>query len=676
MEMNPNPNPNTEMLRMAQLQVSQLDADHPPVWGLELMLKAPVGICVFGEADRKFKFMNEYAVDLFGHCIEFAQGAVNGESESIRYYDLSQLFANVQVKDNACQDIEVSIVVCHDDGTTEKKYLNFKCQILNESAGHDREIVLVAIDVTEQVKARMRAEESQDKYKSLTNAIPDMMWTADVNGIINFANDRCLQYTGVHWDYEHNPEAWAQSIHPDDLEGLIQDWLESMKGGSPFRREYRIRDIHGRYRWFLGRAMPTQNSQGEVLYWTGTATDIDESKKISEELVIAKEQAEMANASKSAFLANMSHEIRTPLAAILGYSGLLKETELAPQERDQFIDTINRNGHALTKIIDDILDLAKVEAGQLEVESIEFSFHQLMQELEQLFKENAKQKGILLTLKIAESTPERIFSDPTRLRQILINIIGNAIKFTISGGVHISCGAERCGGRQYLINIDVKDTGCGLSKAQSQRLFKPFSQADNSMARQYGGTGLGLALSQKLAMALGGDVTLLDSNPRVGSTFRISISAVEVKKNPPPEDSERSSLQNEDADPALGVLKNCRVLLVDDASENRYLVKRILCNYGAEVNTASSGSEAIALANSMDFDIVLMDIQMPNMDGYQTLATLRSTGYSVPIVALTAHAMLEDRLRTQAAGFVGHLAKPIDTKVMLAEITRHMVSRR
>lgn len=370
----------------------------------------------------------------------------------------------------------------------------------------------------------------------------------------------------------------------------------------------------------------------------------------------AKEEAENANSLKSAFLANMSHEIRTPLGAMLGFSALLKERDLTPDERDEYVDTIIKNGNGLISIIDDILDLAKVEAGKLDVEKIEFSLSSLVMDSVELLKDKASNKGIRLSVTIDRAVPEIICSDPSRLRQILVNLIGNAVKFTAEGFVRVHVRSESASETTHRISIDVSDTGIGLTSDQRKRLFQPFVQADNSTTRKYGGTGLGLVLSQRLAHALGGHISISDTPQERGCTFTMTFeSTLRADANQlRPHSAPRPR-------PRIGALNGTHVLAVDDSKDNQFLVSRILTKYGSQVELAGDGEEAVRKALASDFDLVLMDIQMPKMDGYQAKRALDDVGYDKPVVALTAHAMKEERLKTKEAGFVRHLTKPLDT---------------
>ncbi len=386
-------------------------------------------------------------------------------------------------------------------------------------------------------------------------------------------------------------------------------------------------------------------------------------------LETAKKEADHANQTKSSFLANMSHEIRTPLGAIIGFTEMLRDDKISPEERKRFTDVISRNAKSLTRVIDDILDLSKVEAGRLDIELSLFSLREVLQDVIALFIDRARTIGIGLYLNIAPDLPEKIQSDPVRLRQIFINIIGNAIKFTEKGAVTVSVEMQSSGQNEKLFFVRVKDTGRGLTLEQQSKLFKPFSQADSTTTREYGGTGLGLVLSRRLANALGGTVAISDSVLGNGCTFVISFKAGLAP----------TLLSSSDVDSNLSadgnLLNDMRILLVEDSPDNQMLIRRILVRNGANVAMADNGSQGVHRALESEFDIVLMDIQMPMMDGYTAIKKLREKNYPVPIIALTAHAMEEERRKTKAAGFSAHVTKPIEFSELIDTILQ-VVGRR
>ena len=395
------------------------------------------------------------------------------------------------------------------------------------------------------------------------------------------------------------------------------------------------------------------------------------------ELAKARDDAERANQSKSVFLANMSHEIRTPMNAILGFTEVLRrDIERDEHKRKGHLNTIHSSGTHLLNLINDILDLSKIEADRLEVESIRCAVHRVIADVVTVMRVRAEEKNIALDFQFETSIPENIVSDPARLRQILTNLVGNAIKFTESGGVRIVTrfNKSQSGGK---IVIHVVDTGIGMSDEGAAKIFDPFSQADASVTRRFGGTGLGLSISKRFAEALGGGISVT-SEEGIGSVFTVTIDAGDVSSEPlihPTKADLASGLEEEDR---IAVrLPNMRVLVVDDGQENRDLMCVVLEEAGTTFETAENGLEALEKASQQDWDVILMDVQMPVMDGNTATRTLREKGYSKPIYALTAHAMQTAIQECLDSGFDGVLTKPIDFDHLittLAEISGSAVS--
>ena len=402
----------------------------------------------------------------------------------------------------------------------------------------------------------------------------------------------------------------------------------------------------------------------------------EDSVQHAEELSVAKIAAESANQTKSEFLANMSHEIRTPMTAILGFTDLLDDTVGANIACADFIRTIKRNGNHLTSIINDILDLSKIEAGQLECEQLDCDPRQIVCDVASMMRFRAGEKGLTLKVEYAALIPKTIRTDPTRFKQALVNLMGNAIKFTKQGSVTIRVALAGPSDNRQL-EVAVIDTGIGIPGEHLQRIFEPFRQADTSTTRNFGGTGLGLTITRRVAELLGGDLQV-SSEPGKGSTFTLRVATGPLNGVEMMEHSVTESSRQTPAKKLLPSAKlSCRILLVEDGEDNQRLIALVLTKAGAEVDVAENGRAGAekalrALDDGKPFDVILMDMQMPVMDGYAATRLLRERGYTDPIVALTAHAMRGDRAKCLNAGCDDFATKPIDVQSLLATITSHL----
>lgn len=400
--------------------------------------------------------------------------------------------------------------------------------------------------------------------------------------------------------------------------------------------------------------------------------DITARRLIEVELGIAKADAEAANRSKSEFLANMSHEIRTPMNAILGFADMMVHKDHDTTGRIECAQIIQRNALHLLELINEILDLSKIEARQMNVDRVPCDLPALLSEVVSLMRPRAVEKGLKFGVTFHGPIPHQIQSDPTRLRQILINLLGNARKFTESGEIDLHVTDEGAGGANILLRVDVVDSGIGMSSEQLGRLFQPFVQGNDSITRKFGGTGLGLAISQRLATLLSGAITV-DSEVGKGSTFTLRIDGGSSEGVEQLHGLTEATLpagihRGAQADIRLGG----RILLVEDGRDNQRLLRAQLSDAGADVISAENGQVAVDLATTQPFDLILMDMQMPVLDGYGATRELRRRGLAIPIIALTAYAMAEDRDRCMASGCSAYLTKPTTEETLLKTVSQHL----
>jgi PAS domain S-box-containing protein len=512
--------------------------------------------------------------------------------------------------------------------------------------------------------------ESLRRYRNLADAIPHIVWRAKGDGTLDYFNQGWVEYTGLSLEQSFG-NGWQSKIQEEDLKKFLRVWMTSMNEGKSFQLECRIRNQEGKSRWFWVKAVSEMNQAGQVVAWIGTCTDIHDRKMTEMRLIEAEREANAASVSKTSFLANMSHEIRTPMNAILGFTELMLDPDQSPEERIECIQTVQRNGAQLLKLIDEILDISKVESGRLQIENVEMNLGQVLEDIRSLLQLQALEKGLDFNVNFVTPLPRSIYSDPTRLRQILLNIIGNAIKFTRQGFVHLEASwRQDIDGDGARLRFRVSDSGIGIEPAQMEHLFQPFVQGDSATTRNYGGTGLGLALSRRLAQALGGDVTLESSEPRKGTSFVIEVKAEPAPGAPFIEHLESDRENQHAVVPSRNNkrLQGMNVLLVEDVQDNQALMVHFLGLAGANVDVANNGREGIAKAMMGNYDAILMDIQMPVLDGYEATRQLRAKGFRTPIIALTAHALNEEREKSFAVGCDDHLSKPIEFNTLIEHL--------
>lgn len=466
-------------------------------------------------------------------------------------------------------------------------------------------------------------------------------------------------------------------VHPDDIDKLNAEIEELMKSEScEFSHEFRMQHKSGYWVWIQSKSRALRDSKGVVYRKVGANTDITHLKHEQERLEIEKKKAEEANAAKSDFLAHMSHEIRTPLTAISGIAEILNNnTDDFSDKQRKLIQTLNSSTAALKEIVNDVLDFSKIESGELDLDEQYFPLNVLFAEVISMMSVRANEKGINFVCDDTQIKNINFYGDSGRLRQILVNLTGNAIKFTKSGGsVKVQSKLEDREGEQFL-RVDVSDTGIGISPSDFDAIFERFKQADSSVSRKYGGTGLGLPISRNLARLMGGDI-FLSSQAEQGSTFSVLLPMkLEHEDSGSISDKETNKKSSDKIQAALN--DESKVLLVEDYSGNVVVIGYILEEMGLLYDTAETGLEAIEQWNSNHYDLVLMDVQMPEMDGFTATKNIRKLEQEkglirTPIIGMTAHALVGDKDKCIEAGMDAYLPKPIVEKDLKKEIVKQI----
>lgn len=462
-------------------------------------------------------------------------------------------------------------------------------------------------------------------------------------------------------EIENNFEEWQSRVHQEDLSATIEILQNYLSGKSEiYDATYRMQHKNGSWIWIQARGKASRDAEGNPLRMVGFHTDVTEYRNLLENLEQAVENSEQANIEKSRFLANMSHEIRTPMNAIIGMTHLALATDLDEKQKN-YIQKAHYSAESLLTIINDILDVSKIESGKLSLEKVDFYPEEIRDNVKSIMSVKSQEANINFECYPDPKTPEVLRGDPLRLTQVLINLCNNALKFTPEGGeVSSSCKLLEDNEDGVKLQFSVTDNGIGMTEEQQNNLFQPFTQGDSSTTRQYGGTGLGLTISKKLVELMGGKIWV-ESEPEVGSTFYFTV-ALEHQKATPVRQHQASVQLEEQANEAIRQLQGTRVLLVEDNEINQELASDVLSTHGLVVEIASNGKEAIEMLETSAYDGVLMDCQMPIMDGYEATRAIRQKEQfkELPIIAMTANAMKGDREKVLDVGMNDYIPKPFD----------------
>jgi PAS domain S-box-containing protein len=547
--------------------------------------------------------------------------------------------------------------------------------IKNEINGHSLAQILRNI-----VKVNDAEREREKAEKALRTSEARLAEAQQIAKIGNWEYD--IIKDSINWSLEmykifgHSPETFAPTLHnffdyvPEEDKSRIQDAFQKALQGESFNLDFQIATNSGiKYTNSQGYALMSRGNIPQKL--VGILQDITERKLAEKEINDARELAENSMKVREVFLANMSHEIRTPMNAILGFTRLIYETDLSKEQRG-FVDAINFSGENLLVIINDILDLTKIQSGKMILENCEFNLDELIKSINSILEPKAAEKGLHLSHTINEGVPEIIKGDPVRLNQVLTNLLSNGIKFTDKGGVSLDIDASGINEKEFIIEFKIKDTGIGIPQDKQAAIFENFVQASSDTTRKYGGTGLGLTIVKNLVALQNGKIAVI-SNPGGGTNFVVHLpfeKATQTKSS----EAKASLMVSESFD----LLKGSRILVAEDNGVNQLLIRKVLEKVGCRVDIAANGLETLEHIKLNTYDVILMDIQMPEMDGHETTRSIRNSqsSYSnIPIIAMTAHAFSSDVSKSIAAGMNDHISKPFQQDVLYSTICKYLEKR-
>jgi PAS domain S-box-containing protein len=545
----------------------------------------------------------------------------------------------------------------------EERLVEAHADTERDSDGRVASMFGVFQDVTDQERAIQRVTESERRYRLLASRVTDIIVTYGVDGLVTYVSPSVEAVSGF------PPEALVgrpvtNLIHPDDIPALAESFRQFVKAPPEWSQRgvtYRGLPRDGETRWFEARTSIIRDESGRAVEFQDLVRDVTDTKRLEQELTEARDRAEAGARAKSEFLANMSHELRTPLTSVIGFSGLLQASAALPEAERRYVDRIATASDALLAVINDILDYSKLEADAVSLEPRPFDPAAMVRAAAAMVEGQCETRGLALSVIIDPEAPPALMGDEGRLRQVALNFLSNAAKFTAEGGVRLEMGWSA--GR---LKVAVCDTGIGVSADKIEAMFERFSQADSSTTRVYGGTGLGLSISRRLVEMMGG-VIGAESRPGEGSTFwfEVPLTAAEA--------ADSATGSSEGPSP-----QGLRILVADDAAANRELVTAILSGMGVAVEAVTDGAQAVEAAAGGGFDLILMDVHMPVLDGLDATRAIRSfagAAGQIPIIALTANVQPDQVERCRQAGMDDHVGKPIEVGELLRVIAARLEQR-
>jgi PAS domain S-box-containing protein len=614
-------------------------------------------VIVLKDRDARFLLCNATVARLYGTTPEAMVGKDDGDFSATP--EQAAFFRQSVLDIIAGGQPQIVLEDSTDEKTGEVRHFRSIKKPLVGADGQPQ-VLVIAHDITDMRRAQARVEESERRLQYVLAATDEAVWDWDVpsGGLKHNARwPTMLGYAPA--ELTGTMDDFLRCLLDEEREGIMQAVQRCLEGKAQYRHEHRMRCKDGSVIWVMDRGdVVERNAAGAPVRMVGSFANISHRKEAEQALLAAKLEAETANLTKSSFLANMSHELRTPMNGIIGMASLLADTSLTSEQREQ-VDTVRQSAESLLVILNDILDLSKIEAGKLELQLEPFGVYAVLQACSTLLGVTARSKRIALTLQASDDLPERLVGDGERLKQVLMNLVGNAVKFTSKGEVTLRAQVVSRGDGACRVRFGVKDTGIGISEAGVAALFQPFTQVEAGASRRFGGTGLGLSISKRLVSMMDGQLQVR-SELGVGSEFWFEVDLPLASASPTVAPASHSA----SSAPLAG-----HVLLVEDNPVNERIAVAMLKKLSLQVSVAHDGGEALRFLAQRPVDLVLMDCQMPEVDGFEATRRLRAgeageAARALPVVALTANAMADDVRQCLEAGMNAHLSKPFTLQVM------------
>lgn len=623
--------------------------DHPFLTSLHLIESASTEVYLFNLDDLRVLYASEAALKEL--CADRESCLDTSFDKISSGIDKAELMAKMR-------DMQGSLVNCVEFKSRHRRQDGTHYPVSCKMQLYDENTCILAAHKT----LNQSSSAATSKFEEIADNAPVLIWISGLDKLCYYFNKPWLEFTGRSLEQEAG-NGWAEGVHPDDFDQCLKTYSESFEKRIPFQMEYRLKRHDGVYLWILDKGVPRMSPKEGFLGYIGSCVDIHEMR-------LAREEAEHSNRCKGQFLAMMSHEIRTPLNGVIGMASLILGDKLDREQRE-ILEIVKQSGESLMVILNDILDFSKIDSGRLSLDVVSFDLKMCVQQTLELFRKQTREKGISLKLDFPKKMPQFIQGDPNRLRQILTNLISNAVKFTEKGSICLSVSRvkESLDGGSSTFRFVISDTGIGIPSDKLDVLLNPFEQLDSSIRRKYGGTGLGLAICRSLIGHMGGDLKVQSSIGK-GSEFSFSLPLVVCQRV-----AQLESLQPHN-DREMRPMDPLKVLIAEDNLINRKVAELNLLKLGLKADSVLNGQQAVLAAAQNCYDLIFMDVQMPHMDGIEATKVIREIcGQQPYILAMTAGAMENERQVCFEAGMNDFLSKPYREADFRSIFSKYLVSR-